>query len=40
MLVTLAIGAAFLGEAAELDIVRLVAGTLLILSGALLVSSA
>lgn len=40
VLVTLAIGAVFLGEASELDIVRLAAGTLLIISGALLVSSA
>ncbi|MBB5662781.1 putative membrane protein [Rhizobium leguminosarum] len=40
VLVTLAIGAVFLGEAAELNILKLVAGTLLIISGALLVSSA
>ncbi|WP_064682382.1 EamA family transporter [Rhizobium bangladeshense] len=40
VLVTLAIGALFLGEAAEVDTLKLVAGTLLILSGALLVSSA
>lgn len=40
MIVTLAIGAVFLGEASELDIMKLVAGTLLIISGALLVSSA
>lgn len=40
MLVTLAIGAVFLGEASEIDIVKLATGTLLIISGALLVSSA
>ncbi|EJT05584.1 EamA family transporter [Rhizobium sp. CCGE 510] len=40
VLATLAIGALFLGEAAELNIIKLVAGTLLIISGALLVSSA
>ncbi|NKK76476.1 EamA family transporter [Rhizobium leguminosarum] len=40
VLVTLVIAALFLGEASELNIVRLAAGTLLILSGALLVSSA
>ncbi|PDT03425.1 hypothetical protein CO666_15375 [Rhizobium chutanense] len=40
VLVTLAIGAVFLGEASELNVMKLAAGTLLILSGALLVSSA
>ncbi|PDT13691.1 hypothetical protein CO670_27060 [Rhizobium sp. J15] len=40
VLVTLAIAAVFLGEASELNIVKLAIGTLLILSGALLVSSA
>ncbi|ARO24441.1 hypothetical protein CO659_19180 [Rhizobium sp. S9] len=40
VLVTLAIGALFLGEASDLNMVKLSAGTLLILSGALLVSSA
>jgi uncharacterized membrane protein len=40
VLVTLAIGALFLGEAAEVDIVRLAAGTILIIAGALLVSNA
>ena len=40
VLVTLAIGALFLGEASELNMVKLAAGTFLILSGALLVSSA
>ncbi|OWV77352.1 hypothetical protein ATY76_05335 [Rhizobium sp. R339] len=40
VLVTLAIGALFLGEASDFDVVRLAAGTLLIISGALLVSSA
>ncbi|EJC66764.1 EamA family transporter [Rhizobium leguminosarum] len=40
VLVTLAIAAVFLGEASELDMIRLAAGTLLIISGALLVSSA
>ncbi|MBB4214915.1 hypothetical protein CO653_04570 [Rhizobium anhuiense] len=40
VLVTLAIGAVILGEASEVNIMRLAAGTLLIISGALLVSSA
>lgn len=40
VLVTLAIGAVFLGEASELDTIKLVAGTLLIISGAVLVSNA
>ncbi|OWV71119.1 hypothetical protein ATY77_16310 [Rhizobium sp. R634] len=40
VLVTLAIGALLLGEASDFDVVRLAAGTLLILSGALLVSGA
>ncbi|MBB4478009.1 EamA family transporter [Rhizobium etli] len=40
VLVTLAIGAFFLGEASDLNMVKLAAGTLLILFGALLVSSA
>jgi hypothetical protein len=40
VLVTLAIGATFLGEASDLNMVKLTAGTLLIISGALLVSSA
>ncbi|WP_259668339.1 MULTISPECIES: hypothetical protein [Rhizobium] len=40
MLVTLAIGAVFLGEASELNMARLAAGTLFILLGALLVRSA
>ncbi len=40
VLVTLAIGAVFLGEASDLNMVKLAAGTLLIISGALLVSSA
>ncbi|ANM10937.1 MULTISPECIES: EamA family transporter [unclassified Rhizobium] len=40
VLVTLAIAALLLGEASDLDVVRLAAGTLLIISGALLVSSA
>ncbi|MGG7579409.1 EamA family transporter [Rhizobium sp. Nf11,1] len=40
VLVTLAIAAVFLGEASELEMVKLATGTLLILSGALLVSSA
>ncbi|MBB2689980.1 UNVERIFIED_ORG: drug/metabolite transporter (DMT)-like permease [Rhizobium esperanzae] len=40
VLVTLAIGALYLGEASELNTIKLAAGTLLILSGALLVSSA
>ncbi|MBB4193477.1 putative membrane protein [Rhizobium aethiopicum] len=40
VLVTLAIGAVFLGEASELNMARLAAGTLFILLGALLVSSA
>ncbi|AHG45733.1 membrane protein [Rhizobium leguminosarum bv. trifolii CB782] len=40
VLVTLAIGAVFLGEASEVNLMKLAAGTLLILSGALLVSSA
>ncbi|MBX4937232.1 hypothetical protein [Rhizobium binae] len=38
--VTLAIGALYLGEASEINTVKLAAGTLLILLGALLVSSA
>ncbi|SCB56354.1 EamA-like transporter family protein [Rhizobium aethiopicum] len=40
VLVTLAIAAVYLGEASELNMVKLAIGTLLILSGALLVSSA
>ncbi|MBX4992443.1 putative membrane protein [Rhizobium binae] len=40
VLVTLAIGALCLGEASEINTVKLAAGTLLILLGALLVSSA
>ncbi|ANM04556.1 hypothetical protein AMC78_CH02469 [Rhizobium phaseoli] len=40
VLVTLAIGALYLGEASEINTGKLAAGTLLILSGALLVSSA
>ncbi|MBX5225759.1 hypothetical protein HJC06_04860 [Rhizobium sp. NLR9b] len=40
VLVTLAIGAVFLGEASELNMARFAAGTVFILSGALLVSSA
>lgn len=40
VLVTLAIAALLLGEASDFDVVRLVAGTLLIISGAMLVSSA
>ncbi|RFB93485.1 hypothetical protein B5K11_13175 [Rhizobium leguminosarum bv. trifolii] len=40
VLVTLAIGALFLGETSGLNLIKLAAGTLLILSGALLVSSA
>ncbi|MBX4906304.1 MULTISPECIES: hypothetical protein [Rhizobium] len=39
VLVTLAIGAVFLGEASELNMARLAAGIVFILSGALLVSS-
>ncbi|PCK82898.1 hypothetical protein [Rhizobium sophoriradicis] len=40
VLVTLAIGALYLGEASEINTLKLAAGTLLILSGALLVNSA
>lgn len=40
VLVTLAVGAVFLGEAAEVDLMKLSAGTLLIISGAILVSNA
>ena len=40
VLVTLAVGAVFLGEAAEVDLMKLSAGTLLIIGGAILVSNA
>jgi uncharacterized membrane protein len=40
VLVTLAIGAIVLGEAAEVDLVKLVAGALLIVGGAVLVGKA
>ncbi len=37
MLVTLAIGAIFLGEAAEVNLVKLITGAMLIVVGAMLV---
>ncbi|TCS09096.1 EamA family transporter [Rhizobium sp. BK418] len=40
VLVTLAVGAVFLGEASQVDLLKLSVGTLLIIGGAILVSNA
>jgi uncharacterized membrane protein len=40
VLVTLAVGALFLGEASQVDVLKLSAGTILIIGGAILVSNA